>query len=142
MVPRHPRLLERRTKEGLSRKDIMLCLKRYIARAVYHAIQADLAALNNGEPTPKGLDLSIGPLRHRRWSPCPPVPTGAVLAPRRRRALLDWTAGGGLSVEDDYDAEYRYDRAPIPALQASAPDQVAHTGSTSKTLPGVCAWAG
>ena len=41
-------------------------------------------------------------------------------------------------VEDDYDAEHRYDRAPVPALHASAPDHVAHTGSTSKTLaPGM-----
>lgn len=41
-------------------------------------------------------------------------------------------------IEDDYDAEYRYDRAPVPALQALAPDRVAYAGSTSKTLaPGL-----
>ena len=41
-------------------------------------------------------------------------------------------------IEDDYDAEHRYDRVPVPALYASAPDRVAHTGSTSKTLaPGL-----
>ena len=41
-------------------------------------------------------------------------------------------------VEDDYDAEYRYDRAPVPALHASAPGLVAYAGSTSKTLaPGM-----
>ena len=71
-------------------------------------------------------------------TPAHQFPTGVVLAPARRRALLDWAAGGRLVVEDDYDAEHRYDRAPVPALQASAPDQVAHTGSTSKTLaPGM-----
>ncbi len=71
-------------------------------------------------------------------TPAHQFPTGVVLAPPRRRALLGWAAGGGLVIEDDYDAEHRYDRAPVPALQALAPDQVAHTGSTSKTLaPGM-----
>ena len=71
-------------------------------------------------------------------TPAHQFPTGVVLAPDRRRALLEWAAGGGLVVEDDYDAEHRYDRAPVPALAASAPEHVAHTGSTSKTLaPGM-----
>jgi GntR family transcriptional regulator/MocR family aminotransferase len=61
-------------------------------------------------------------------------PTGVVLAPERRRALLAWAADGGLVVEDDYDAEHRYDRAPVPSLQALASDQVVHLGSVSKSL--------
>jgi GntR family transcriptional regulator/MocR family aminotransferase len=39
-----------------------------------------------------------------------------------------------LIVEDDYDAEYRYDRQPIGSLQGLAPEHVAYAGSTSKTL--------
>jgi GntR family transcriptional regulator / MocR family aminotransferase len=72
-------------------------------------------------------------------TPAHQFPTGVVLAPRRRRHLLDWAAAvGALIIEDDYDAEYRYDRAPVPALQASAPGYVAYAGSTSKTLaPGM-----
>jgi GntR family transcriptional regulator/MocR family aminotransferase len=72
-------------------------------------------------------------------TPAHQFPTGAVLAPQRRRALLSWAAADErLVIEDDYDAEHRYDRAPVPALQAGAPDLVAHTGSTSKTLaPGM-----
>ncbi|CAN5260759.1 PLP-dependent aminotransferase family protein [soil metagenome] len=78
-----------------------------------------------------GLDAAL-------LTPAHQFPTGVVLAPERRRALLHWAAAGGLVIEDDYDAEHRYDRAPVPALHASAPDQVAHTGSTSKTLaPGM-----
>jgi GntR family transcriptional regulator/MocR family aminotransferase len=66
-------------------------------------------------------------------------PTGAVLSAESRRALLRWACQqGALIVEDDYDAEYRYDRAPIGAIQGLAPDQVVYAGSASKTLaPGL-----
>ncbi|MET9110950.1 IS110 family transposase, partial [Streptomyces zhihengii] len=30
--------VERRTREGLSKKDITRCLKRFVAREVYHAL--------------------------------------------------------------------------------------------------------
>ena len=82
---------------------------------------------------------ALGDLRAVLLTPAHQFPTGVVLAPRRRRDLLDWAAGAdALIVEDDYDAEYRYDRAPVPALQASAPGLVAYAGSTSKTLaPGM-----
>ena len=77
-------------------------------------------------------------LRTAVLTPAHQFPSGVVLAPGRRHELLDWAAGGGLIIEDDYDAEYRYDRAPVRAVQASAPDRVAYTGSTSKTLaPGM-----
>ena len=66
-------------------------------------------------------------------------PTGAVLSPARRATLLAWArATGGLVVEDDYDAEFRYDRDPIGALQGLAPGSVVYAGSASKTLaPGL-----
>jgi transposase len=44
--PRTRAYVERRTKEGLSKPEIMRCVKRYLAREVYHAILADLAALH------------------------------------------------------------------------------------------------
>ena len=41
-------------------------------------------------------------------------------------------------IEDDYDAEYRYDREPIGAMQGLAPDRVVYAGTASKTLaPGL-----
>ena len=64
-------------------------------------------------------------------TPAHQFPTGAVLAPERRRALLAW---GGIVLEDDYDSEYRYDRAPVGTLQRLAPDRVVYLGTTSKTL--------
>ena len=84
-------------------------------------------------------DLVRGGLRAVLLTPAHQFPTGVVLAPRRRRDLMDWAAGAdALIIEDDYDAEYRYDRPPVPALQASAPGLVAYAGSTSKTLaPGM-----
>ena len=84
-------------------------------------------------------DLAVSGLRAALLTPAHQFPTGVVLAPRRRRELLDWAhAADALIIEDDYDAEYRYDRAPVPALQASAPGHVAYAGSTSKTLaPGM-----
>ena len=67
-------------------------------------------------------------------TPAHQFPTGVVLGPQRRRELLAWSADGALIIEDDYDAEHRYDRPPVPALQGLAPERVIHTGSLSKTL--------
>jgi GntR family transcriptional regulator/MocR family aminotransferase len=68
-------------------------------------------------------------------TPAHQYPTGAVLTPERRAALLDWAERTrGVIIEDDYDAEYRYDREPIGALQGLAPDRVVYVGSASKVL--------
>jgi GntR family transcriptional regulator/MocR family aminotransferase len=68
-------------------------------------------------------------------TPAHQFPTGAVLSGERRRRLLDWAARRTAFVlEDDYDAEFRYDRAGIRALQGLDPDRVVYLGSASKTL--------
>ncbi|MEU8137768.1 PLP-dependent aminotransferase family protein [Streptodolium elevatio] len=66
-------------------------------------------------------------------------PRGVVLAPRRRAAFLDLARRRHLYlVEDDYDGEFRYDRQPVGAMQAHAPDRVVYAGSASKALaPGM-----
>jgi GntR family transcriptional regulator/MocR family aminotransferase len=62
-------------------------------------------------------------------------PTGAVLSGERRTALLAWLQRTrAFVIEDDYDAEYRYDRAAVGALQGLNPGRVIYAGSTSKTL--------
>jgi GntR family transcriptional regulator / MocR family aminotransferase len=62
-------------------------------------------------------------------------PTGVVLTGGRREALLAWMRQtGAIAIEDDYDAEYRYDRAAVGALQGLDPDHVVYAGSASKTL--------
>jgi GntR family transcriptional regulator/MocR family aminotransferase len=72
-------------------------------------------------------------------TPAHQFPTGAVMAPARRTALVGWAAErDGLIVEDDYDAEFRYDRNAPGALQGLDPGRVVHIGTASKTLaPGV-----
>ncbi len=62
-------------------------------------------------------------------------PTGVVLSADRRLALAEWAAAcDGTIIEDDYDAEFRYDRDPVGALQGLAADRVAAIGTVSKSL--------
>jgi GntR family transcriptional regulator/MocR family aminotransferase len=62
-------------------------------------------------------------------------PTGVVLSGERRTALIAWLRErDAVAIEDDYDAEYRYDRAAVGALQGLDPDRVVYCGSASKTL--------
>lgn len=68
-------------------------------------------------------------------SPAHQFPTGVVLAPERRQALCAWAARqGAVVIEDDYDGEYRYDRAGVGALQGLDPEHVVYAGSASKIL--------
>src|SRR5262245_5333928 len=68
-------------------------------------------------------------------TPAHQFPTGAVLSGRRRRSLLEWVnRRRALLIEDDYDAEFRYDRQPVRALQGLDSQRVAYLGTTSKSL--------
>ncbi|WP_328991195.1 PLP-dependent aminotransferase family protein [Kribbella sp. NBC_01245] len=66
-------------------------------------------------------------------------PTGVVTSAAVRAALVAWASRhDALIIEDDYDAEYRYDREPIGAIQGLSPDHVIYAGTASKTLaPGL-----
>ncbi len=107
-----------------------------------HAEIRDLLARRGLEPVPvpvddEGIVVDALPADARAVlvTPAHQFPTGVVLSPPRRAALLQWAEGSGaIIVEDDYDAEYRYDRAPVGALQGLRPDLVVHVGSVSKTL--------
>ena len=103
--------------------------------------QAGLAV----EPIPVDAEgLRVDLLEHSRAAaviitPAHQFPTGAVLSSERRAALVEWAERGErLIVEDDFDAELRYDRAGVGALQGLAPERVAYIGSASKRLvPGM-----
>jgi GntR family transcriptional regulator/MocR family aminotransferase len=71
--------------------------------------------------------------------PAHQFPRGAVLQPERRAAAIAWArVTEAYLIEDDYDAELRFDRQPIGALQALDPERVAYGGTASKTLaPGL-----
>ncbi len=64
-------------------------------------------------------------------TPAHQFPLGVTLHPQRRRETARW---GGVVIEDDYDGEFRYDRQPVGALQALAPDHVIYAGTASKSL--------
>ncbi|WP_206185266.1 PLP-dependent aminotransferase family protein [Sphingosinicella sp. CPCC 101087] len=72
-------------------------------------------------------------------TPAHQFPIGAVLGAERRSRLVSWLRDrDGFALEDDYDAEFRYDQSPVGALQGLAPDRIVYAGTVSKTLaPGL-----
>lgn len=72
-------------------------------------------------------------------TPAHQYPLGATLHPHRRAELVEWARRtGAVVLEDDYDGEFRFDRQPVGALQALAPDRVVYAGTASKALaPGL-----
>ena len=72
-------------------------------------------------------------------TPAHQFPLGVSLAPARRTAAVDWALERtGVIIEDDYDGEFRYDRHPVGAMQALAPERVVYAGTASKALaPGL-----
>ncbi|MEU3712651.1 PLP-dependent aminotransferase family protein [Streptomyces catenulae] len=91
----------------------------------------------------EGIDvdaLAASGVRAVLVTPAHQFPTGVVLSPRRRAALVRWARDvDGLIVEDDYNGGLWYARDPRPlALQRLAPDHVVHAGTVSKSLaPGL-----
>jgi GntR family transcriptional regulator / MocR family aminotransferase len=68
-------------------------------------------------------------------SPAHSYPSGVTLSADRRIQLLEWArTAGALVIEDDYDAELRYDRMPVGALQGLDPGRVIYGGTVSKVL--------
>jgi GntR family transcriptional regulator / MocR family aminotransferase len=86
----------------------------------------------------RGVDveaLAASGVRAVILTPTHQFPTGTALAPERRQALVSWAIEqDAMIVEDDYDAEFRYDRDPVGALHGLAPEHVALIGTVSKSL--------
>jgi GntR family transcriptional regulator/MocR family aminotransferase len=105
--------------------------------------QAWIAARAGLEPVPIPVDddgLRIDELERVEAdavvvTPAHQHPTGSVLSGERRTALLGWLrARDAIAIEDDYDAEIRYDRAAVGALHGLEPDRIVYAGSASKIL--------
>ncbi|HEY7018947.1 MAG TPA: PLP-dependent aminotransferase family protein [Gaiellaceae bacterium] len=108
-----------------------------------HVVIRALVARSGLEPVPVPVDeegIDVDALARAApdavlVTPAHQFPTGVVLSPERRARVLAWADDAdALLVEDDYDAEFRYDRPPIGALQGLMPDRVVYCGSASKTL--------
>ena len=104
------------------------------ARAVFaaHGLRPVPCPVDSG-----GLRVDALPdgLRVVYVTPAHQYPLGARLSVPRRRALTSWArATGALIVEDDYDGEFRYDVAPLPALFGLDPEVVVYLGTTTKIL--------
>jgi GntR family transcriptional regulator / MocR family aminotransferase len=80
-------------------------------------------------------DLARTPARAVVVGAAHQFPTGTVLSPERRAGLVRWAREvGGYVLEDDYDAEFRYDHHPVAVMQGMDPNRVFLLGSVSKTL--------
>ncbi len=105
-----------------------------VARSVFAAHGAQVV------PCPvdaEGLVVSQLPagLKLIYTTPSHQYPLGGRLPIPRRRALTGWArANGALIAEDDYDGEFRYDVAPLPALYGLDSDVVIYLGTTTKTV--------
>lgn len=69
-------------------------------------------------------------------TPSHQYPTGVTLAPARRRLLLEWArAHDAYLIEDDYNSDFMYDQAPLPALKSQdTSGHVIYLGTFSKSL--------
>jgi GntR family transcriptional regulator/MocR family aminotransferase len=92
----------------------------------------------------QGLDVAAlashpGPVRGVYVTPAHQHPLGITMSAARRVALLaEARRREALVLEDDYDSEFRYDVAPLPALSALDRRRVVYLGTASKILlPGL-----
>src|SRR5699024_3638929 len=70
-------------------------------------------------------------------TPAHQFPLGHRMSVDRRVALVEWARRtGSLVIEDDYDGEFRYGVAPLPALATlpGAVGHVAYVGTSSKSV--------
>ncbi|NBE99203.1 PLP-dependent aminotransferase family protein [Nonomuraea sp. KC401] len=106
----------------------------HVARTVFAARGAEVV------PCPVDADGVVvdglpRDLRVLYTTPAHQYPLGGRLPIPRRERLLAWARNTGATiVEDDYDAEFRYDVAPLPALYGLDPERVVLLGTLSKTL--------
>jgi GntR family transcriptional regulator / MocR family aminotransferase len=122
---------------------VALGAKRIVVEHPMHPEQREIAVRAGLETLPVDVDsdgLQVEALARLDAdavlvTPAHQFPTGAVLSAERRAALLAWLRErDAFAIEDDYDAEYRYDGQPVGALQGLEPERIIYGGSASKTL--------
>ncbi|MFL6124738.1 PLP-dependent aminotransferase family protein [Actinophytocola sp.] len=131
--------------EGMSLLAAVLRAQGHTAMGVEdpgHPGQLDLLREHGVDPVPVPVDcdgLVVSALRASvravLVTSAHQFPLGTALHQSRRHALLAWARSrDGVVIEDDYDAEHRYDRPALRAMQAMDPGRVVYLGSVSKTL--------
>lgn len=116
-------------------------------RPAWEALRAAGAVLVPVPVDAGGLDVdalaaahAVAPLRAVYVTPHHQYPSGVVLAPARRLALLAFAARARVAVlEDDYDNEFHYRGRPVlPLASADRHGVVVYVGTLSKAFaPGV-----
>jgi GntR family transcriptional regulator/MocR family aminotransferase len=106
------------------------------ATAVSAARQHDLKVVDIGVDEDGLLVSDLGPdLSAVYVTPSHQYPLGGRLPVARRNELIRWARRTGATlIEDDYDSEFRYDVAPLPALAQLDLDRVVHLGTLSKVI--------
>ncbi len=110
----------------------------WLARRVFTLMSAKLVPVPVDE---EGLNVAAGIKLFRKArlafvTPSHQFPLGATMSLSRRLQLLEWAQStGSWIIEDDYDAEYRYESRPIASLQGLDGDnRVIYVGTCSKVL--------
>ncbi|QBF26386.1 PLP-dependent aminotransferase family protein [Pseudomonas tructae] len=107
------------------------------ARSLFERAGAQVVAV---PVTAEGIDEQVLEIhldaRLACVTPAHQSPLGVTLSVSRRLMLLDWAKrADAWIVEDDYDSEFNYNNAPLPALKAlDHGDRVIYCGSFNKTL--------
>jgi GntR family transcriptional regulator/MocR family aminotransferase len=104
-----------------------------------HALRAHGARIVHTPVDEDGLVTAALPQRSPRLvftTPSHQFPSGAVMSIQRRAQLLQYAVDHHCWIfEDDYDAEFRYESRPIPALRSlDTAGRVVYAGSFSKAL--------
>jgi GntR family transcriptional regulator/MocR family aminotransferase len=102
-------------------------------RAAAEAIRASGRAIRDVPAAEPVTDLTGAAAAY--VTPAHQHPLGPVMPGSARLSLIGAAArAGAVVIEDDYDSEFRYDVAPVPALAALDRDHVAYLGTTSKSV--------
>ncbi|MBN8199739.1 PLP-dependent aminotransferase family protein [Bacillus sp. NTK034] len=103
------------------------------ARSVFDQLQLPCYSISVDE---EGCCVPNEPIKLLYTTPAHQYPTGTIMSIARRVELLKWAINqDAFIIEDDYDSEFRYKGAPIPALShMDSTGRVLYFGTFSKTL--------